>query len=180
MATATSAIPKSKPIQTATKLLIGNEWIPSESGKTFPTVNPATGEEITHVSEADAADVDKAVRVARNAFECGPWRKTSATERGRLLNRLADLIERDAEAIAALETLDNGMPLTIARHAAIPLTLAHLRYFAGWSDKSHGKTIPIVGDYFCYTRHEPVGVVGQITPWNFPLLMYGMKLGPAL
>jgi aldehyde dehydrogenase (NAD+) len=180
MATATSVAPKSTPIQTATKLLIGNEWIPSESGKTFPTFNPATGEEITQVSEADAADVNKAVTVARTAFECGPWRKTSATERGRLLNRLADLIERDADAIAALETLDNGMPLTVARHAAIPLTLAHLRYFAGWSDKNHGKTIPIAGDYFCYTRHEPVGVVGQITPWNFPLLMYGMKLGPAL
>jgi aldehyde dehydrogenase (NAD+) len=180
MATATSSIPQSRAIHTETRLLIGNEWIPSESGKTFITVNPATGEELAQISEADAADVDKAVKVARNAFERGPWRKTSASERGRLLNRLADLVERNADELATLETLDNGMPLTVARHVALPLTIGHFRYFAGWADKNHGKTIPIGGDYFCYTRHEPVGVVGQITPWNFPLLMYGMKLGPAL
>jgi aldehyde dehydrogenase (NAD+) len=180
MATATSSVTESGPISTATKLLIGNEWVPSESGKTFPTFNPATGEEIAQISEADAADVDKAVRAARTAFECGPWRKTSASERGRLLNRLADLMEQNADEFAALETLDNGMPLAVARHVAVALTIAHFRYFAGWADKNHGKTIPINGDYFCYTRHEPVGVVGQITPWNFPLLMYGMKLGPAL
>jgi aldehyde dehydrogenase (NAD+) len=124
--------------------------------------------------------VDKAVRVARNAFERGPWRKTNASERGRLLNRLADLCERNADELATLETLDNGMPLSVARNVAVPLIIGHFRYFAGWADKNHGKTIPINGNYFCYTRHEPVGVVGQITPWNFPLLMYGMKLGPAL
>jgi aldehyde dehydrogenase (NAD+) len=180
MATATSSIAQSRAIHTETRLLIGNEWIPSESGKTFITVNPATGEELAQISEADAADVDKAVKVARNAFERGPWRKTSASERGRLLNRLADLVEQNADELATLETLDNGMPLTVARHVAVPLTIGHFRYFAGWADKNHGKTIPIGGDYFCYTRHEPVGVVGQITPWNFPLLMYGMKLGPAL
>jgi aldehyde dehydrogenase (NAD+) len=180
MATATSTIPKSRAIDTETRLLINNEWVPSESGKTFSTFNPATGEELARISEADAADVDKAVRVARNAFERGPWRKTNASERGRLLNRLADLVEQNADELATLETLDNGMPLSVARHAAVPLIVAHFRYFAGWADKNHGKTIPINGDYFCYTRHEPVGVVGQITPWNFPLLMYGMKLGPAL
>jgi aldehyde dehydrogenase (NAD+) len=180
MATATSSIPQSRAIHTETRLLIGNEWIPSESGKTFTTVNPATGEELAQISEADAADVNKAVKVARNAFERGPWRKTSASGRGRLLNRLADLVEQNADELATLETLDNGMPLTVARHVALPLTIGHFRYFAGWADKNHGKTIPIGGDYFCYTRHEPVGVVGQITPWNFPLLMYGMKLGPAL
>lgn len=180
MATATSTMPQSRAIHTETRLLIGNEWIPSESGKTFITVNPATGEELAQISEADAADVDKAVKVARNAFERGPWRKTSASERGRLLNRLADLVEQNADELATLETLDNGMPLTVARHVALPLIIGHFRYFAGWADKNHGKTIPIGGDYFCYTRHEPVGVVGQITPWNFPLLMYGMKLGPAL
>ena len=124
--------------------------------------------------------MDKAVRVARNAFERGPWRKTNASERGRLLNRLADLCEQNADELATLETLDNGMPLSVARHVAVPLIIGHFRYFAGWADKNHGKTIPINGNYFCYTRHEPVGVVGQITPWNFPLLMYGMKLGPAL
>jgi aldehyde dehydrogenase (NAD+) len=180
MATATSRIEERKAIHTATKLLIGNQWVPSESGKTFPTYNPATGEEIAQVAEADSADVDKAVKAARYALERGPWRKTSASERGRLLNKLADLIEQNADELAALETLDNGMPLTVARHVALPLIIAHFRYFAGWADKNQGKTIPINGDYFCYTRHEPVGVVGQITPWNFPLLMYGMKLGPAL
>ncbi len=117
---------------------------------------------------------------ARNAFERGPWRTTSAAERGRLINRFADLMEQNAEEIACLETLDNGMPLAVAQTMALPLTIAHFRYFAGWADKNHGKTIPMNGNYFCYTRHEPVGVVGQITPWNFPLLMYGMKLGPAL
>ena len=180
MATVMSSIPESRAIHTATKLLINNEWVPSESGKTFSTFNPATGEELAQISEADAADVDKAVRVARNAFERGPWRKINASERGRLLNRLADLVEQNADELATLETLDNGMPLSVARHVAVPLIVGHFRYFAGWSDKNHGKTIPINGDYFCYTRHEPVGVVGQITPWNFPLLMYGMKLGPAL
>ena len=180
MATATSTIPESRAIRSETRLLIGNEWVPSESGKTFITSNPATGEELAQVSEADAADVDKAVAVARRAFERGPWRKTSASERGRLLNRLADLVEQNADELAVLETLDNGMPLTVARHVALPLIIGHFRYFAGWADKNHGKTIPISGDYFCYTKHEPVGVVGQITPWNFPLLMYGMKLGPAL
>ena len=180
MSTATSTIPESRAIATETRLLINNEWVPSESGKTFSTFNPATGEELARISEADAADVDKAVRVARNAFERGPWRKTNASERGRLLNRLADLVEQNADQLATLETLDNGMPLSVARHVAVPLIVGHFRYFAGWADKNHGKTIPINGDYFCYTRHEPVGVVGQITPWNFPLLMYGMKLGPAL
>jgi aldehyde dehydrogenase (NAD+) len=180
MATVTSSVLEPRSINTETQLLIANQWIPSESGKTFPTYNPATGEELAQISEADAADVDKAVKAARAAFERGPWRKTSASERGRLLNRFADLMEQHAVELATLETLDNGMPLSLARHVAVPLTIAHIRYFAGWADKNQGKTIPINGDYFCYTRHEPVGVVGQITPWNFPLLMYGMKLGPAL
>jgi aldehyde dehydrogenase (NAD+) len=180
MATAASSIQEHVSIHAATQLLINNQWVPSESGKTFPTYNPATGEEIAQIAEADAADVDKAVKAARYALERGPWRKVSASERGRLLNRLADLIEQNVDELAALETLDNGMPLTVARNVALPLIIAQFRYFAGWADKNHGKTIPINGDYFCYTKHEPVGVVGQITPWNFPLLMYGMKLGPAL
>jgi aldehyde dehydrogenase (NAD+) len=180
MATITCPAPELKTVSTPTRLLINNEWVASESGKTFPTFNPATGEELARVAEADAADVDKAVAAARNAFERGPWRTMSASERGRLINRFADLIEQNAEEIARLETLDNGMPLGVAQAVALPLTIAHFRYFAGWTDKNHGKTIPVNGNYFCYTRHEPVGVVGQITPWNFPLLMYGMKLGPAL
>jgi aldehyde dehydrogenase (NAD+) len=180
MASVTCPAPDLAAVSTPTKLLINNQWVDSESGNTFATLNPATGKETTRVAEADAADVDKAVSAARNAFERGPWRTTSPAERGRLMNRLADLIERNAEELARLETLDNGMPLTVARAVALPLTISHFRYFAGWADKNHGKTIPINGNYFCYTRHEPVGVVGQITPWNFPLLMYGMKLGPAL
>jgi len=164
----------------ATKLLINNRWIESESGRTFGTVNPSTGEEICKISEADSADVDKAVTAARTAFERGPWRKTSASERGRLLNRLADLIEAHADELARLEALDNGKPFSVARAVDVTLTVACYRYFAGWADKIQGKTIPIDGDYFCYTRHEPVGVVGQIIPWNFPMLMQAWKLAPAL
>jgi aldehyde dehydrogenase (NAD+) len=176
----TSPVMEFKSAARATKLLIDNQWVESESGRTFATFNPATGEEIAQVAEADAADVDKAVKAARHAFEQGQWRKAFASERGRLLHRLADLVERNADELARLETLDNGMPLTIARWVALPLTIAVYRYYAGWADKNQGKTIPINGDYFCYTRHEPVGVVGQIIPWNFPLLMQAWKLGPAL
>jgi aldehyde dehydrogenase (NAD+) len=164
----------------ATKLLINNRWVASESGKTFPTINPSTGEEICQVAEADAADVNKAVRAARAAFERGPWRKISAAERGRFLHRLADLIEKNADELARLEALDNGKPYLVAKGADLALTVACYRYYAGWSDKVQGKTIPVGGDYFCYTRHEPVGVVGQIIPWNFPLLMQAWKLAPAL
>jgi len=180
MAAVLSPSLQSRSVSTPTKLLINNKWVESESGRTFPTFNPATGEEIAQVAEADAADIDAAATAARQALERGTWRTTSASERGRLLNRLADLLEQHADELAQLEALDNGMPLSTARNIALPLTIAHFRYFAGWADKNHGKTIPVNGNYFCYTRHEPVGVVGQITPWNFPLLMYGMKLGPAL
>ena len=162
-----------------TKLLINNRWVPSESGKTFATINPSTGEEICQVAEADAADVDKAVKAARAAFE-GPWRKMRASERGRLLYRLADLIEANADELARLETLDNGKPLSIAKAVDVAKTVACYRYFAGWADKVQGKTIPIDGDFFCYTRHEPIGVVGQIIPWNYPMLMQSWKLAPAL
>ncbi len=161
-------------------LLIGGKWLDSVSGKTFPTVNPATGEVICQVAEGDKADIDLAVKAARKAFEEGPWRRMNASERGRLLNRLADLIERNQEELAALETLDNGKPYRDALAADLPLTIKCYRYYAGWADKIHGKTIPVEGQYFCYTRHEPVGVVGQIIPWNFPLLMQAWKWGPAL
>jgi len=164
----------------ATRLLINNQWVDSESGRTFATLNPATGEEICQVAEADEPDVNKAVKAARRAFEHGPWRKMSAAERGRLLNRLADLIEKHAEELARLESLDNGKPFSVAKAADLPLTIACYRYYAGWADKVQGKTIPVAGDYFSYTRLEPVGVVGQIIPWNFPLLMQAWKLAPAL
>jgi aldehyde dehydrogenase (NAD+) len=163
-----------------TKLLINGKWVNSTSGKTFPTVNPSTGDVITQVAESDAADVDKAVAAARAAFDKGPWRKMSASQRGRLMNKLADLVEKYADELAQLEALDNGKPAHIARAADVNLTMACYRYYAGWADKIQGKTIPVNGRYFCYTKHEPVGVVGQIIPWNFPLLMQAWKLGPAL
>jgi aldehyde dehydrogenase (NAD+) len=161
-------------------MLIGGKWVDSVSGKTFPTINPATGETICQVAEGDKADIDCAVEAARKAFDQGPWPKMNASERGRLLHKLADLIEKNQEELAALETLDNGKPLRDARGADLPLTVKCYRYYAGWADKIHGKTIPVEGNYFCYTRHEPVGVVGQIIPWNFPLLMQAWKWGPAL
>lgn len=163
-----------------TQLLINNEWVDSVSGRRFATINPATGEVICEVAEADAADVDKAVRAARAAFKSGEWAKMSATGRGELLYKLADLIEQNIEELARLETLDNGKPLSDSLNADLPLVIACYRYYAGWADKIQGKTIPINGPYFCYTRHEPVGVVGQIIPWNFPLLMQAWKLAPAL
>ncbi|MCP6760530.1 MAG: aldehyde dehydrogenase family protein [Fischerella sp. CENA71] len=162
-----------------TQLLINNEWLESVSGKRFETINPATGEVICNVAEADAPDVDKAVEAARSAFQNGEWRKMSATRRGELLYKLADLIEQNIDELARLETLDNGKPLH-SSYGDLKLVIACYRYYAGWADKVQGKTIPINGPYFCYTRHEPVGVVGQIIPWNFPLLMQAWKLSPAL
>ncbi|MDJ0696643.1 aldehyde dehydrogenase family protein [Mastigocoleus sp. MO_188.B34] len=162
-----------------TKLLINNEWVESVSGKRFETINPATGEVICNVAEADAADVDKAVEAAKNAFHGKEWRQMSATRRGELLYKLADLIEQNIDELAQLETLDNGKPLKLS-YGDLGLVIRCYRYYAGWADKVQGKTIPINGPYFCYTRHEPVGVVGQIIPWNFPLLMQAWKLGPAL
>ena len=164
----------------ATKLLINNEWVDSASGRTFETINPGTGEVICQVAEADAPDVDKAVQAARTAFTSGEWVKMSATRRGELLYKLADLIEEHANELARLETLDNGKPLSESLNIDLPATIACYRYFAGWADKIQGKTIPINGPFFCYTRHEPIGVVGQIIPWNFPLLMQAWKLAPAL
>ena len=163
-----------------TGILIGDEFRPALSGKTFKTVNPATEEVICEVAEGDAADVDLAVHAARAAFETGPWSRMDARDRGRLLSKLADLAEQHQEELAALETLDNGKPINDSRAADLPLAIDCLRYYAGWADKIHGDTIPIRGDYFCYTRREPMGVCGQIIPWNFPLLMVAWKWGPAL
>ncbi|KAM4567637.1 aldehyde dehydrogenase, mitochondrial-like [Fundulus diaphanus] len=174
-------VPSAQPEVHYNKLFINNEWQDAVSGKTFPTINPSTGEVICQVAEADQADVDKAVKAAHNAFRLGsPWRLMDASERGRLLYRLADAIERDSAYLAELETLDNGKPYVIAFSADLPLVVKCLRYYAGWADKWEGKTIPVDGDYFTYTRHEPVGVCGQIIPWNFPLVMQAWKLGPAL
>src|ERR1700761_6311715 len=153
----------------ATQLLINNRWVNSQSGKTFGTINPTTGVEICQVAEADAADVDLAVKAARAAYETGAWGKFSGRERARLLHRLADLIEKNADELARLESLDNGKPVTIAKAVDVHATVKCYRYFAGWADKVTGKTIPIEGPFFCYPRPEPIGVVGQIIPWNLPM-----------
>jgi len=170
-----------KPEPQHTGLFINNEFVDSISGKTFETLNPATGEVIARVAEGDKADVDIAVKAASEAFRLGsPWRTMDASRRGELLNKLADLLERDAVHLASLETLDNGKPYVMSMMADVALSVKCYRYFAGWADKNHGKVIPIDGNFMTYTRHEPVGVCGQIIPWNFPLLMQAWKLGPAL
>jgi aldehyde dehydrogenase (NAD+) len=162
------------------QMFINGRFVDSASGKTFPTLNPATGEPICQVAEGDKPDIDLAVKAARKAFESGPWARMNASDRARLINKLADAIEANREELATLESLDNGKPYTDSLNIDVPLTVKCYRYFAGWADKVMGKTIPIDGNYFCYTRHEPVGVVGQIIPWNFPLLMQAWKWGPAL
>jgi aldehyde dehydrogenase (NAD+) len=184
MATATAPAPAkpkhTKPKVADQKMLIGGKWVNSVSGKTFPTTDPTNGETICNVAEGDKADIDLAVKAAREAFEKGIWSRTNASERGRLLHKLADAIERHKDELAALESLDNGKPIADSLTADLPLTIQCYRYYGGWADKLYGQTIPIDGPYFTYTRHEPVGVVGQIIPWNFPLLMQAWKWGPAL
>ncbi|HAH46510.1 MAG TPA: betaine-aldehyde dehydrogenase, partial [Planctomycetaceae bacterium] len=138
-----------------TQLLIDGKWVDAVSGKTFSTINPATEEVIAEVAEGDAADIDLAVKAARKAFESGPWSKMDARDRGRLIYRLADLIEENIEELAALESLDNGKPIRDSRAADLPLVIDCLRYYAGWADKIEGTTIPIRGNHFCYTRREP-------------------------
>ena len=163
------------------KLLIDGRWVDAASGKTFPSYDPATGEVLAHVAEGDREDVERAVRAARRAFESGPWPELTASERGRLLWKLADLLEARADELAELESLDNGKPRAVARAADLPLSVDCLRYMAGWATKLEGATIPIsVPGHVAWTLREPVGVVGQIIPWNFPLLMAAWKLGPAL
>ncbi|XP_031551904.1 aldehyde dehydrogenase, mitochondrial-like [Actinia tenebrosa] len=163
------------------QVFINNNFVDSVSGKTFPTINPSTGEKICDVAEGDKADVDLAVKAAQQAFGLGsPWRTMDASERGRLLYKLADLIERDRAYIASLESLDNGKPYRDSFNVDLDLVIKCYRYYAGWADKIHGKTIPLDGPYLCYTRREPVGIIGQVIPWNFPLLMQAWKLGPAL
>jgi acyl-CoA reductase-like NAD-dependent aldehyde dehydrogenase len=163
------------------KLLIGGQWVEAASGKTFATLNPATGEELARVAEGEAEDINRAVAAARKAFESGPWPKLTPSQRGRLLLKLADLIEQNAEELAALETLDNGKPIRYSRGGDVPLTADHFRYFAGWATKLEGETIPVsIPNMFTYTLREPVGVAGQIIPWNFPLQMAAWKLAPAL
>jgi acyl-CoA reductase-like NAD-dependent aldehyde dehydrogenase len=167
------------------QLLIDGKWMEAASGKTFETFNPATGEVLGRVAEADKADVDAAVAAARKALE-GPWSKMSPAERERVLHKAADLLEQRAQAFAELETLDNGKPIREAKNGDLPLAVGLLRYFGGWPTKIHGETTPVSVPYFPgakflhYTVREPVGVVGAIIPWNFPLLMAVERLAPAL
>src|SRR5688500_10862912 len=161
------------------QLLIDGKWVDAESGKTFMTPNPATGETLAEVAEADKADIDKAVAAARRSFE-GKWSKISARDRGRMLYKLSQLIEENSSELAALETADNGKPIKESSFVDLPQVAENFEYFAGWATKIEGETIPVPGQMFNYTLREPVGVCGQIIPWNFPLLMAAWKLAPAL
>jgi phenylacetaldehyde dehydrogenase len=168
------------------KLFINGQWTDAASGKTFETPNPATGETLAHIAEGDAEDINRAVRAARTAFEDGPWRRLTPSDRGRLIWKIGDLILEHADELAQLESLDNGKPVAVARGADVPLAADLFHYMAGWATKIEGNTIDISVPYMpganfhSYTLREPLGVVGQIIPWNFPLLMAAWKLGPAL
>ena len=168
------------------RMLIGAEWQEAASGETLPVIDPASGEVFCRVPAGDAADIDRAVAAARHAFEAGEWSRMRPVDRERLLLRLADLVEANAQELAELEAIDNGKPVTMARHVDVALSVDFLRYMAGWATKIEGSTmdvsVPLVRDreFFGFTRREPVGVVGAIIPWNFPLLMAAWKLGPAL
>ena len=168
------------------QLLIGGEWVDAASGKTFPVYEPATGEVIAQVAEGEQEDINRAVKAARKAYESGPWPNLTPSQRGQLIWKLADLLEQNLEEFAELETLDNGKPITVSTAADVPLAVDLYRYMAGWATKIHGETIPISvpympgAEFHAYTLREPVGVVGLIIPWNFPLLMATWKLGPAL
>ncbi|OIK14986.1 betaine-aldehyde dehydrogenase [Bacillus sp. MUM 116] len=162
------------------KLYINGEFVESYSSKTFETYNPATEEVLATVYEAGKEDINHAVKAAKAAFEEGTWSKMSAAERARLIYKLADLVEEHQEELAQLDTLDNGKPIHETRAVDLPGTIEQFRYFAGWATKVMGQTIPVSGHYLNYTRHEPVGVVGQIIPWNYPINMVSWKVAPAL
>lgn len=168
------------------KHLINGQWVDAASGKTFDVLNPATADVIARVAEGDRDDINRAVKAARQAFDDSDWSRMTASERGKLIWRLADLLEQNLNEFAELETLDNGKPISVAKFADVPLAVDLFRYMAGWATKIEGNTIPISvpyargAEFLSYTLREPVGVVGQIIPWNFPLLMAAWKLGPAL
>ncbi|HYC21296.1 MAG TPA: aldehyde dehydrogenase family protein [Candidatus Bathyarchaeia archaeon] len=164
----------------ARKMLIDGKWVAAASGKTFDTLNPATGEVLAHVAEGDQEDIDRAVKAARRAFDDGKWAAMRPVERQHLLLAIADLIERHGKELAQLETLDNGKSLNESQNVDIPAAAETFRYYAGWVTKNYGETIPSDPAFFNFTLREPVGVCGQIIPWNFPLLMAAWKLGPAL
>jgi phenylacetaldehyde dehydrogenase len=165
-------------------MLIGGTWVESLTGETLESVDPATGRALTTIPRGDAADVDRAVAAARTAFEDGAWRGISPIDRGRMLTRLADLIETHADELALLEAHDNGKPVRVARAVDVGTSAKLFRYFAGWPSKLEGSTIPVSPrgglNVLNYTLREPVGVVGAIVPWNFPVSMACWKLAPAL
>jgi phenylacetaldehyde dehydrogenase len=168
------------------QLFINGHWVDAASGRTFETPNPATGETLAHIAEGDAEDINRAVRAARAAFDSGPWSRMTPSERGRIIWRIGDLILEHVDELAQLESLDNGKPYLVAQAADVPLAADLFHYMAGWATKIEGNTINISVPYMpganfhSYTLREPIGVVGQIIPWNFPLLMAAWKLGPAL
>jgi phenylacetaldehyde dehydrogenase len=187
MAVATPVAETTRHLSSSTRaLFINGKFEQAASGKTFDTVNPATGEVLASVAEGDAQDIDRAVQAARRAFEDGPWSRMTPSERGRIMHRIGDLIMEHADELAELDCLDNGKPLSVARAADVPLAADLFWYMAGWATKLNGGTInPSVpylpgAEFHAYSLREPVGVVGQIIPWNFPLLMAAWKLGPAL
>ena len=168
------------------QLFINGQWVDAASGKTFETPTPATGETLARIAEGDVEDINRAVTAARRAFDSGPWSRMSPSERGRIIWRIGDLILEHVEELAQLESLDNGKPVAVAAAADVPLAADLFHYMAGWATKIEGNTINISVPYMpganfhSYTLREPIGVVGQIIPWNFPLLMAAWKLGPAL
>jgi len=174
-------MPITKPQVKFNKIFIDNEWMDSDSGKTFADVNPTNGEVITHVAKASKSDVDKAVEAAKRAFAYGSsWRRMDASDRGTLFSKLADLIDANKVYLACLETLDSGKPYTHSFFMDTTAISKLMRYYGGWTDKIHGKSVPVDGDYLSYTLVQPIGVCGLILPWNMPLISLGMKIGPAL
>merc|ERR1712137_72737 len=171
--------PQTGEFEQPTGLFINNEFVKAVDGKTFDVINPSTEEVICSVQEATEKDVDIAVAAARKAFN-GPWRKETPENRGKLLVKLADLFEKDADLIAAVEALDNGKAFSMAKNVDVPAAAGCLRYYGGWADKIEGKVVDTAPDSFNYIRKEPIGVCGQIIPWNFPILMWSWKIGPAI
>src|SRR5262245_22459099 len=162
------------------QLFIDGKFQPAKSGKTFTTINPATEDVITTVADGGPEDVDAAVRAARKAFDEGPWPKLPASERGRMVWKLADLLEANIDDMAERETLDTGKTLFDSRKIEMPFAAGVFRYYAGWAGKTHGETLPLRDDAFTFTLREPMGVVAAITPWNFPFLLAAWKIAPAL
>jgi aldehyde dehydrogenase (NAD+) len=181
MSSATAEKPRTvkKPVIKDQPLFIGGKFVDSHSNKTFPAIDPSNGATLCQVAEADKTDVDLAVKAARKALESGPWKNMDAAQRGRLLFILADLVEKNAEELAAVESVNSGKIISDSK-GDVQGVVDTLRYYAGWADKIEGRTVPVRGNFLCYTLRQPVGVVGQIIPWNFPLLMLAWKWGPAL